>query len=43
MTARPITGDLPTGLPGAYQVFLMRDGVLISGDAGTWFGAAVTK
>jgi hypothetical protein len=38
-----ITGDLPTGLPGAYQVFLMRDGILISGDAGTWFGTAVTK
>jgi hypothetical protein len=42
-TQLAITGDLPTGLPGAYQVLLLRDGILISGDAGTWFGAAVTK
>jgi hypothetical protein len=42
-TQLAITGHLPTGLPGAYQVFLVRDGILVSGDAGTWFGAAVTK
>jgi hypothetical protein len=42
-TRLALTGDLPTGLPGAYQTFLLRDGVLISGDAGTWFAAAVTN
>jgi hypothetical protein len=42
-TRLAITGDLPTGPSGAYRVFLMRDGVLVSGNAGTWFGAASTK
>jgi hypothetical protein len=42
-TKLALTGAGPTGLPGAYQVFLMRDGVLVSGDDGTWFGTAVTK
>jgi hypothetical protein len=36
-------GDLPTGLSGALEVFQMRDGVLISGDAGSWFATAVTN
>lgn len=38
-----LTGAGPTGLPGAYEVFQVRDGILISGDDGTWFGAAVTN
>ena len=42
-TRLAVDGDQPTGPPGAWQVFLMRDGVLVSGDAGTWFGTAIAK
>jgi hypothetical protein len=42
-TRLALHGDLPTGLSGALEVFQMRDGVLISGDAGSWFATAVTK
>ena len=37
------SGSQPLGLAGARQVFLMRDGILVSGDAGTWFGSATTR
>jgi hypothetical protein len=42
-TPLTLQGDVPSRLADARWGFLMRDGVLISGDAGTWFGTAVTK
>ncbi len=39
-TKLAVGGNGPTGLPGARQVFLMRDGILVSGEAGSWFGQA---
>ena len=36
-------GNQPPACPGALEVFQMRDGVLISGDAGSWFATAATK
>ncbi len=38
-----LSGSEPVGLAGARQVFLMRDGILVSGDSGTWFGSAIAR
>lgn len=40
-TRLTVQGGVPARLAGAQQVFLLRDGVLVSGDAGTWFGSAL--
>ncbi len=42
-TKLALTGSGPTGLIGSLDAFLMRDGVLLSSDAGTWFGDAVPR